>query len=357
MSWFPFRKDHQATIINADKTIQVKAGQDLLAAGLQAGLGWPNSCRSGLCGKCITRLHKGKIRPRTDFTQTLTPHQLESGCILACQSLLKTDVEVEVDLDECLGPAPEERAGMLSAIRRLTHDIVEIKVQCEKPWPDGMLSGQYAEISYKALSSPRNYSFARPPENEPPGQLSFYVRHVPGGEFTDWLFAKDRTGTPLNIAAPYGSFRLHESNKTMCCIAGGSGMSAVKAILEHACNVSAPRNAIFLFGARAQKDLYCAEEMESIRKAWNKEYRFEYIPVLSAEPENSDWQGGRGYVTSYLTERYLRNNLVDLNQTEAYMCGPPPMIDAGIKFLSEAGMQESFMYYDKFLDASNKSES
>lgn len=355
MSWFPFRKDHQA-VINADKTIQVEAGQDLLKAGLQSGLAWPNNCRSGLCGKCVTRLSKGKIKARTDFTQTLTPQQLESGYILACQSLLKTDIEVEVDLDDHPGVSPEERVGVLSAIRQLTGDIVEIKIKCEQAWPQGMLAGQYAEVSYQGLSSPRNYSFAKPPQDEPPGQLSFFVRHVPGGEFTDWLFAEDRTGTPLNIAAPYGSFRLHESGKIMCCIAGGSGMSAVKAILEYACKISAPRDAIFLFGARTQKDLYCAEEMESIGETWNKNYRFEYIPVLSAEPEDSDWRGARGYVTTYLMERYLSDKLIDISQAEAYMCGPPPMIDAGIKLLGEAGMRESLMHYDKFLDASDKNK-
>ena len=352
MFGFLFKKDRQATI-NGDKTITVKAGQDLLAAGLKAGLGWPNNCRSGLCGTCVARLSKGKIKPRSDFTQTLTPQQLEAGCILACQSLLRTDVEVELELEESFGPAPEEREGVLSAVRPLTHDIVEVTVACEHAWPEGMLPGQYAEISYAGLSSPRNYSFAKPPKNEEPCQLSFYIRHVPGGEFTDWLFAKDRAGTPLKIAAPYGSFRLHEGSKTMCCIAGGSGMSAVKAVLEHACGISAPRNAVFLFGARTQKDLYCAPEMENIGKAWNKDYRFEYIPVLSAEPKDSDWQGGRGYVTQYLSEHYLSKNRMDISRAEAYMCGPPPMIDAGIKFLAEAGMKESSMYFDKFLDSSN----
>ena len=241
---FLFKKDHQA-LINGNKTITVKAGQDLLAAGLKAGLGWSNDCRSGLCGSCVTRLKKGKIKPRSDFTQTLTPQQLESGCILACQSLLKTDIEIDVALEESLGPPPEEHQGVLSAIRPLTHDIFEIKVSCDKPWPTGMLAGQYAEIGYKGLSAPRSYSFAKPPENEKSGDLSFYIRHVPGGEFTDWLFAKDRTGTSLNIAAPYGRFHLHEGEKTMCCIAGGRGMSAVKAVLEHACNTNVKRNAIF----------------------------------------------------------------------------------------------------------------
>ena len=355
MFGFLFKQDHQA-VINKDTSIKVKAGQNLLAAGLEAGLGWPNNCRSGLCGSCVARLSKGKIKPCSDFAQTLTPQQLESGYILACQTLLKSDVEIDVELEESFSIAPQQRTAVLNSARHLTHDIVEVTVRCDQPWPAGMLAGQYAEISYAGLSSPRNYSFAKPPHDEPPGQLSFYIRHVPGGEFTDWLFAEDRTGTRLEIAAPYGSFRLHEGSKTMCCIAGGSGMSAVKAVLEHAAHAAVQRNAIFLFGARTQKDLYCAQEMEAVKAAWNKSYQFEYIPVLSGEPDDSDWQGGRGYVTDYFAKHYLSKNLIDLEQSEAYMCGPPPMIDAAIKFLAAAGLQESLMYYDKFLDASSKEQ-
>ncbi len=34
--------------------------------------------------------------------------------------------------------------------------------------------------------------------------------------------------------------------------------------------------------------------------------------------------------------------------TEAYLCGPPPMIDAAIKVLTKKGVHEIHIYYDKF---------
>ena len=65
----------------------------------------------------------------------------------------------------------------------------------------------------------------------------------------------------------------------MVCIAGGSGMSAVKAVLEQAAIDQVERDAVFLFGARSQKDTYSQKELEEIQKKWNPNFKFEYVYV------------------------------------------------------------------------------
>lgn len=345
------KKDHLATVNSAHEVV-VKAGQTLLAAGLAAGLDWPHDCRAGNCGTCRCVLKKGKVRELRDFSSVLTPEQLGRGTILACQSELKSDVEVEVELQDTGRVAAVSREGTLASVRRLTHDIVEMTVVCDEPLPAGIFAGQYAEISYPGLSRPRSYSFAKAPENEKPGEATFYVRLVPGGEFTEWLFGENREGQRVTVAGPYGDFYLREDDAPMVCIAGGSGMSAVKAVLEYACNRKIKRDAVFLFGARTQADVYCREELESIRSNWHEERQFEFEYVLSNEPDDSGWDGPRGFVTDHLHRRYITPGLLDVAVCQAYMCGPPPMIDAGIKALTEAGLSEESIFYDKFLDAS-----
>ncbi len=345
------KKDWQATI-NSDRELTVKSGENLLATGLAAGLDWPHDCRVGSCGTCRCTLKKGKIKALQDFSYVLTPEQLDQGMILACQTVLKSDIEVEVELGEGGKAAIESREGTLTAVRNLTHDIVEMTIACDEPMPGGILAGQYAEIAYAGLSKPRSYSFAKAPENENPGEVTFYVRLVPGGEFTEWLFGDSREGTCMTVSGPYGDFWLRDSEAPMICIAGGSGMSAVKAVLEHACNNKIQRNALFLFGARTQADIYCREEMESIRLNWHKDYKFEFEFVLSDELDDSNWVGPRGFVTDYFRRHCVESGLFKPETCQAYMCGPPPMIDAGIKMLTEAGLSESDIFYDKFLDAS-----
>lgn len=351
--FFKQKKDHQATI-NSQTCITVKAGQNLLAAALEAGLDWPHDCRVGSCGTCGCSLKSGKIKALSDFTYVLTAEQLRDGVILACQTALKSDVEVEVALGSGrAGVATAKRQAVLAKTRPLTHDILELTLACREPLPDGIIAGQYAEISYQGLSKPRSYSFAKLPANEKDKELTFYVRHVPGGEFTDWLFAEDRTNARLTVALPFGSFRLHDSDAPMICIAGGSGISAIKAILEHACAGGAARDAYFLFGARAQRDLYCHAEMRDIKAKWSKDHVFDLVEVLSNEPEDSGWSGPRGFVTEYLRTSYIESKRLDVAKCQGYLCGPPPMIDAGIELLVKSGMAEDQIFYDKFLDASS----
>mgnify|MGYP001591029250 CR=1 FL=1 len=70
---------------------------------------------------------------------------------------------------------------------------------------------------------------------------------------------------------------------------------------------------------------------------------FRYIPALS-EPKNDDkWQGEVGLITA-VVERYIDN----AGGSEAYLCGPPPMIDASLNVLTKKGMKTENIYFDKF---------
>ena len=347
-----FRKKDWRVKINSDQEVTVKAGENLLAAGLSAGLDWPHDCRVGSCGTCRCTLKKGKIKALNDFSYVLTPEQLQQGMILACQTALKSDIEVDLELGEGNKVAVVTHKGKLTATCKLTHDIIEMTITCDKPMPNGILAGQYVEVLHPGLEQPRNYSFAKAPDNEKPNEITLYVRLVPNGEFTEWLFGGGREGTCMTVSGPYGNFWLRDSKAPMICIAGGSGMSAIKAVLEYACNSKVQRDAIFLFGARTQADIYCQEEMENIRLNWHQDYKFEFEFVLSNEPDDSGWDGPRGFVTNYLHHRYIETGLLDMATCQAYMCGPPPMIDAGIKALTSSGLSEESIFYDKFLDSS-----
>jgi propane monooxygenase reductase component len=66
------------------------------------------------------------------------------------------------------------------------------------------------------------------------------------------------------------------------------------------------------------------------------------VPALS-ESEDEDWDGETGLITDVV--KRLED---DLSETEAYMAGPPPMIDAAIPVLMQMGVDEDDIYYDKF---------
>lgn len=350
---FGGNKDWQATINGGEHTITVKAGDNLLNSALEQGIPWPHDCRVGSCSTCQCTLKSGKIKALTDFSYVLDQDQLKSGKILACQTRLKTNVEIEVEMSDAPAVALNSYEGKITSARNLTHDIKELVIKCEGSVVHSGLAGQYSEIKIAAIDDPRSYSYAKAPKQEKPGEFTFYVRLVPEGKFTEWLFAQDRVGESVQVTGPYGQFFRRDEDSTMVCVAGGSGMSAIKAILEDAAAEKVKRNCLFLFGAKAQQDLYCANEIAEIGKKWNKDFSFEYVPVLSEEPEGSDWQGATGFVTTYLKEAYVDAGKLSLNNAQGYLCGPPPMIDAAIDVMVDNGLNKENIYFDKFLDASS----
>jgi len=340
--------------INAgEHTFTVKAGDNLLNAALEAGVPWPHDCRVGSCSTCQCTLKSGKIKALTDFSYVLDPDQLKSGKILACQTRLKTDIEIDVELSDAPAVALNTYEGKIISASNLTHDIKELVIKCDGDVEHNGMAGQYSEIKIASIEDPRSYSYAKAPKQEKPGEFTFYVRLVPEGKFTEWLFAEDRVGEPVTITGPFGQFYRRDEDTTMLCVAGGSGMSAIKAILEDAAAAQVKRNCLFLFGAKTQQDLYCANEIAEIGKKWNKDCSFEYVPVLSEEPEGSDWSGATGFVTTYLKEAYVDTGKLSMQDCQGYLCGPPPMIDAAIDVMVDQGMNKENIFFDKFLDASS----
>ncbi|MBS0311471.1 MAG: 2Fe-2S iron-sulfur cluster binding domain-containing protein, partial [Proteobacteria bacterium] len=98
--FFARKGPHRARITTSGDTIEVGAGDNLLKAALNQGLAWPHNCRVGSCGQCRCRLVSGKIKPLNDFSYVLTGEEMDAGMILACQTSLRSDVEIEVALDK-----------------------------------------------------------------------------------------------------------------------------------------------------------------------------------------------------------------------------------------------------------------
>ena len=76
--------------------------------------------------------------------------------------------------------------------------------------------------------------------------------------------------------------------------------------------------------------------------AWSLEAElpaFRFVPALS----EGEWEGETGLITD-VVER-LEEDFADV---DAYVCGPPPMVEAAQGLLMAKGVPESRIYFDKF---------
>jgi propane monooxygenase reductase subunit len=56
-----------------------------------------------------------------------------------------------------------------------------------------------------------------------------------------------------------------------------------------------------------------------------------------------DWDGRNGLITDV-----VQQSEKSMEGMDAYVCGPPPMVDAAIATLTALGVDEHNIYYDKF---------
>jgi len=129
---------------------------------------------------------------------------------------------------------------------------------------------------------------------------------------------------------------LRDSDAELVFVGGGAGMAPILSLLRSMAERGIHRKATFFYGARARQDLCFEEELAAIAERLPG---FRYVPALSHE----DWSGETGLITDVV--KRLRENLTGAH---AYVCGPPPMVEAAIPLLATLGVEEKRVYYDKF---------
>lgn len=338
-----FDNKERQLVVNGSAPMTLVKKETVLDASLKAGLNVPHSCRVGGCGTCKCRVIEGKVKEFTDSSYLLTKQELQEGYVLACQSALKSD-NVVVDFP---GWNLDSKSvlGSVKAITELTHDIFEVTVSLNEKIEFN--AGQYIKLAPSSGGIPaRCYSFSHAPCADGDTEVSFFIRQVPNGKLSNWVTQNIAIDEAIIADGPMGDFFLRDSATPVVCIAGGSGLAPILSVLEgalasHAAITKQPVQ-IFL-GVRQQRDLYGQQRIQAIAEKWHAEV--EFIPVLSAEPDDSDWQGKRGMVTDHLPEQFA-------NGTHAYLCGPPPMLDAAMDELVKKNVDMGDIYFDKFSDQS-----
>lgn len=317
------------------QAITVDARETLLNAALRQGIDFPYSCRVGGCATCKCTLVQGKVRELTDASYILSDHDLDRRAVLACQSVPLSDIRIEVDL-----PAESTRrvvAGRIIGQDKLTDDITRLRVQLDEAI--AYKAGQFADISIASLPDVRrSYSFATAAREN--GEVSFFVRKVPGGQFSTLVNEQDVIGQTVAVDGPTGEFWLRPSAAPLLLVAGGSGLAPILALLQQAVTAGVSRPTTLLFGAREQKDLYALDQIEEIRRQWRG--KFTFVPVLAGTGSGAAWLGKTGLVTEHIPA------LLD-DGAHAYLCGPPAMIDSAVTALRQRGVAPEHIHADRFV--------
>lgn len=326
--------------INAgERTLEVEGGQTLLVALYENEVFIPSACGGrGTCGYCkITVLSGGGPVLPTE-TPYLTRKEIRGGLRLACQVKVKEDVRARI---------PEEFLNVklfnavVTSTRSLTYDTKEIRLALLEPEEISYLPGQYVQVQAPSPEGPvfRAYSISSAAYEA--NAVELIVRLVPGGAASTYLHGLEVNDNVMFTGA-YGDFRLNEDpDVEIVCVGGGVGMAPIRNIIHSVYDRWPDRTCWLFFGCRSTRDIFCLDEYRQLAA---RHPTFHVVYALS-DPLGRDevWDGETGFIHLSVDE-YLEAGAA----RQAFLCGPPPMIEAVTKVLEEKGLRDKDVFYDAF---------
>lgn len=339
---------YELTIEPLGRTIEVEEGQTILDAALRAGIFLPHACGQGYCATCKVSVTDGEVDHGNASSFALMEYEREEGQCLACCARLESDavIEAEIETDEDSRDLPvRDYHGVVSRIEALTPTIKGVWIKIDNGETLDFQAGQYINLQLPKEIGVRAFSLANPPSTG--DEIELNIRIVPGGAGTAWIHKELKVGDRISLTGPYGRFYVHKSaNVPSLFMAGGSGLSSPRAMLRDLLDEGSDQPITLVYGARNQAELYYHQEFLDLAA---RHPQFSYVPALSDEPGDSDWQGFRGYVHDAAKDRFAN----DFRGNKAYLCGPPIMIEACISTLMQGRLFERDIYTEKFFSAAD----
>ena len=338
----------QISILPSGRTFTVNPGEAMLTAGIRQGIGLPYGCKDGACGSCKCKKLEGTVVHGPHQSKALSPEDEAHGFVLTCCGVPQSDVVLESRQVTEAGAFPiRKMPSRVTALERLSHDVMLVRLQLPANDPFNYRAGQYVEFLLRD-GARRSYSMANAPHNGP--GLELHIRHMAGGRFTDHVFGVMKEKEIQRIEGPFGSFFLREdSDKPMVLLASGTGFAPIKALIEHMQFQNIQRPATLYWGGRRPEDLY----MDGwVRARLLEMPNLAYVPVVSDALPEDGWTGRTGFV-----HRAVLEDLPDLSGHQVYACGAPIVVDsAQTDYCELAGLSEEEFFADSFVTEADKAK-
>ncbi len=289
----------------------------------------PYGCKVGVCQSCLMRSLDNS--PPIESQEGLKDTQQKQNYFLSCLCIPQNDMTVIV-------PNAEENwlEGEVLEKYALSENVIFVKLQSKEPL--AFFAGQFVNLR-SDTGIIRSYSIANIPNAV--HILTFHIRILPNGQFSQWLANELQIGMSLNFSQAQGHCHYLENNpeQPLLLIGTGTGLAPLYGILCDALENHKHTGEIHLFhGSRDATGLYFEEKLREMEKSHPN---FHYTPCLSGEICDKNYTKGRA--NQVALEKFPK-----LEGWRVYLCGQPDMVlhSKRIAYLQGASLKD--IYADAF---------
>ncbi|MEK7398507.1 MAG: ferredoxin reductase family protein [Candidatus Poribacteria bacterium] len=167
-------------------------------------------------------------------------------------------------------------------------------------------------------------------------EVSISVKSV--GDFTSTI-RNAKTSDLAYVDKPYGVFSfLNYDAKNLVFIAGGIGITPFISMLRYIYDSKLDKNITLIWGNKSSADIAFKDELEKMAS------EMPLLKVIYIMSGQQDWQGEKGYVDAEKIKKYV----LDFNDTQFFVCGPPVMMNNVIKALKQLGVSKKYIHFERF---------
>lgn len=231
-------------------------------------------------------------------------------------------------------------ASQVVSIQHETKHIYTLTLKPHKKWK-GFIAGQYifltVEVNGRTLTRPFSISSA-PRDFAETGFIEVTIRAQDKGSVTPWMKESLKSGDTVYISEAMGEFCLTTSTQKRIFIAGGSGITPIRSMLNEARDTSWIKEAHLFFYFRNANEAFFDKDLNTLKsKGLN-------VHVLYSDE------------VGFFSLDQLKASISEetLQTAEYYICGPSPMIELCVASLEQASISQADIHFEYFGKAPSK---
>ncbi len=214
-----------------------------------------------------------------------------------------------------------EREAKIKAIIQRTYNVKSFRLEVDSDID--FKAGQFLQVTLKNNPELKRYlSISSSPTEK--GYIEF-TKKITESEFSKALDSL-KIGDLVIIKYPFGNFILQEAYSKIAFLSGGIGITPIRSMCKYAVDKGLGIDMILLYTNRTKEDIAFREDFAQMQRNHPK---LKVVHVLSEPAPEFQYKEGR------INNQLIKQEVPDYLERKFYLCGPPAMVEAMKKILTE----------------------